>query len=242
MNGIDVVLRLALAIAVTLAVVVLNGVFVAAEFAIVRVRRTRLEELAGEGTQIGITVASPGVGWFGGSAFARLFIMPAPGDRVPGVVSTRTLQYLGHGEGPRTPLTEEELKLILTDSHEEGVLTEGEARIVIRAFEFADTDAEEILIGPEHVDFISLSRTFEENVAALRRHMHARLPLCRGGLDSIVGVVGMKDAWPLLLHEKSNAAFEQAARPAIKIPVDLPQDRILRRLQVDDLRKEEDQR
>jgi CBS domain containing-hemolysin-like protein len=33
----------------TLALVLVNGVFVAAEFAIVRVRRTRLEELAGQG-------------------------------------------------------------------------------------------------------------------------------------------------------------------------------------------------
>ena len=51
---------------------------------------------------------------------------------------------------------------------------------MIRSFEFADGDAEEILIAPEHVDVISLSRA---------------------GLDSVVGVVGMKDAWPLLLLE-----------------------------------------
>ena len=308
----DVMLGLLLSIAATLALVVVNGVFVAAEFAIVRVRRTRLEELAGEGkaaakrailvvdgvteylavTQIGITAASLGVGWFGEDSFARLFILLLPGAYIPRAMvhvaaamlafllittmhvvlgelvpkhlairraehlllvlarplqvlhvvlrplhwffetlSTWTLRCLGHGEVPRTPLTEEELKLVLMDSHEEGVLTEGEARIMIRAFEFADKDAEEILIAPEHVDFISLSRTFEENLAVLRRHMHARLPLCRAGLDSVVGVVGMKDAWPLLLREKSNAVFERAARPPIKIPVDLPQDDILRLLQ-----------
>jgi magnesium and cobalt exporter, CNNM family len=309
---VDVALRVPLAILAVLALMIVNGVFVAAEFAIVRVRRTRLEELAGEGreaakhailvvdgvteylavTQIGITAASLGVGWLGEDSFARLFILLLPGSYVPSAVihvaaimlafllittmhvvvgelvpkhlairraehlllvlarplqvlhvvlrplhrffemlSTWTLRCLGHGEVPRTSLTEEELKLILMDSHEEGVLTEGEARIMIRAFEFADKDAEEILIAPEHVDFLSLSRTFEENLAVLRRHMHARLPLCRAGLDSVVGVVGMKDAWTLLLREKSNAVFERAARPPIKIPVDLPQDRILRLLQ-----------
>jgi len=308
----DGMLRLLLSIAAALALVVVNGVFVAAEFAIVRVRRTRLEELAGEGkeaakdailvvdgvteylavTQIGITAASLGVGWFGQDSFARLFILLLPGGYIPSAMvhvaaamlafllittmhvvlgelvpkhlaihraehlllvlarplqvlhvvlrplhrffetlSTWTLRWLGHGEVPRTPLTEEELKLVLMDSHEEGVITEGEARIMIRAFEFADKDAEEILIAPEHVDFISLSRTFEENLAVLRRHMHARLPLCRAGLDSVVGVVGMKDAWLLLLREKSNAVFERAARLPIKIPVDFPQDRILRLLQ-----------
>ena len=306
------VLSLLLAILAVVALVIVNGVFVAVEFAIVRVRRTRLEELAGEGqaaarraivvvdgvteylavTQIGVAAASLGVGWFGEDSFARLFLLLLPGGHVPTAMvhvaaamlafllittlhvvvgelvpkhlairraehlllslarplqvlhlvlrplhwffetlSAWTLRCLGHGEVPRTPLTEEELKLVLMDSHEEGVLTEGEARIMIRAFEFADKDAEEILIAPEHVDFISLSRTFDENLAVLRRHMHARLPLCRAGLDSVVGVIGMRDAWPLLLRDKSNAAFEQAARPPIKIPVDLPQDAILRRLQ-----------
>ena len=87
----------------TLALVLVNGVFVAAEFAIVRVRRTRLEELAGQGikaakdaillvdhvseylavTQIAITAASLGVGWIGEDAFAHLFILLLPGHRVP---------------------------------------------------------------------------------------------------------------------------------------------------------------
>ena len=94
----DVIIRMLLSIAVTLALVGVNGVFVAAEFAIVRVRRTRLEELVGEGrhaakdailvvdrvteylavTQIGITAASLGVGWFGEDSFASLFILLLP--------------------------------------------------------------------------------------------------------------------------------------------------------------------
>jgi CBS domain containing-hemolysin-like protein len=295
-----------------LALVVVNGVFVAAEFAIVRVRRTRMEELAGEGkvaakraivlidavteylavTQIGITAASLGVGWFGEDSLSRLFALLLPGDHTPMAVihvaatmlaflavvtmhvvvgelvpkhlairraeplllvlarplqllhvvlrplhslfdalANWTLRRLGHGEAPPTTLTQEELRLILTDAHEEGVLTKGEAQIMIRAFDFADKDAEEILIPAEQVDFLSLSRSFEENLAVVRRHMHARLPLCRTGLDSVVGVVGIKDAWPLLLRDKSNAAFERAARPPITVSVDLPQDSILNRLQ-----------
>jgi CBS domain containing-hemolysin-like protein len=308
----DGIIRMLLSIGITLALVGVNGVFVAAEFAIVRVRRTRLEELAGEGrhaakeaiiivdrvteylavTQIGVTAASLGVGWFGEDSFARLFILLLPAGHIPiallhvvsailafllittlhvvagelvpkhlairraehlllslarplqvlhavlrplrwffDMLSTWILRCIGHGEIHNPPLTEEELKLVLEDSRDEGVLTEGEARIILRAFEFADKDAEEILIEPEHVDFISLSRGFEENLAVLRRHMHARLPLCAEGLDSVVGVIGMKDAWPLLLREKSNAAFERAARPQIKIPLGLPQDGILRLLQ-----------
>ena len=83
-----------------------NGVFVAAEFAIVRVRRTRLEELAGEGkeaathallvvdhvseylavTQIGITAASLGLGWIGEDSFAHLFRLLLPASLLSSVI------------------------------------------------------------------------------------------------------------------------------------------------------------
>jgi len=74
------------------ALVLLNGFFVAAEFAIVKLRRTQAEELGrGHGLrgrvlrtvrthldvylsacQLGITLASLGLGWIGEPAFARL--------------------------------------------------------------------------------------------------------------------------------------------------------------------------
>ena len=76
--------------------VLLNGFFVAAEFAIVKVRSTKVRELAEQGDwraamaknviehldaylsacQLGITIASLGLGWIGEPAVARL-IEPA---------------------------------------------------------------------------------------------------------------------------------------------------------------------
>jgi CBS domain containing-hemolysin-like protein len=75
------------------ALVALNGLFVATEFSLVAVRRTRVEELVNQGvpgaqsvdaavshldrsiaaTQLGITLASIGLGWVGEPALARLF-------------------------------------------------------------------------------------------------------------------------------------------------------------------------
>ncbi len=75
-----------------LALVLLNGFFVAAEFAVVKVRDTQLVALAAQGrrrarvarrilgnldaalsaTQLGITLASLGLGWIGEPVFARL--------------------------------------------------------------------------------------------------------------------------------------------------------------------------
>src|SRR5207245_2288720 len=75
------------------ALILLNGLFVAAEFAIVSIRKTRVEEMVRDGqkgarklldaiqrldrsiaaTQLGITFASIGLGWIGEPALARLF-------------------------------------------------------------------------------------------------------------------------------------------------------------------------
>ena len=135
---------------------------------------------------------------------------------------------MGHGIVAQPPLTEDELKIILAESHKGGVVSTGEAEIIVRAFEFADQNAEAIMIPAAQVSYISLDRTLEQNLAAAREHMHARLPVCRRGLDSVVGTVSMKDVWPLLEAEPSNAAFERACRTAIIIPADLSQERILK--------------
>ncbi len=83
-----------LLVAVALFLVFLNGFFVASEFSIVKIRGTRIEELVRKGrkranlarglvqnmdeylsaTQLGITIASLGLGWIGEPAFAALFL------------------------------------------------------------------------------------------------------------------------------------------------------------------------
>lgn len=79
-----------------LLLVFLNGFFVAAEFSLVKVRASRLQELAGNGhkraqyalqvtnkldaylsaTQLGITLASLGLGWVGEPAISKLVVEP----------------------------------------------------------------------------------------------------------------------------------------------------------------------
>jgi CBS domain containing-hemolysin-like protein len=104
LSFVDVVWRLALLMALVLA----NGFFVAAEFSIVTVRKTRIDQLIAEGhrtaravrravsdpdsyiaaTQLGITMASIGLGWVGEPALASM-IYPAL-QSLPQVVAEAT--------------------------------------------------------------------------------------------------------------------------------------------------------
>jgi CBS domain containing-hemolysin-like protein len=96
-------------LAVAVALVLVNAFFVAAEFAVVRARATRMEELAREGnwqarlvrgiqrrldaflsaTQLGITLTSLGLGWIGEPAFAHIL---AGAFAAVGIESPRVIQ------------------------------------------------------------------------------------------------------------------------------------------------------
>lgn len=301
------------AVAVSLILVLLNGFFVAAEFAIVKVRRTRLEELVGQGvlaarvsirivdqldemlsaTQLGITLVSLALGWIGEAAFANLLALAFPnifltdsgahhfvaigiaffiitllhvvlGELVPKsmaiqkaekialrisgplnlfyrasrpLIHTFTmmanfiLKRLGYHNLEEPPLSEQELKLVMKESHEDGVINESEAAIITRAFEFADKRASEIMVTADKVDYISLARPLDENLGVIRKHMHTRFPLCREDFSEVIGIVHMKDVWPVLLTDFSNKAFEKCARPTTFVDSPMRQDQILKLFQ-----------
>jgi CBS domain containing-hemolysin-like protein len=119
----------------------------------------------------------------------------------------------------------------MKESRAGGVITAGEAEIIHRAFEFADNTAAEMMIPAEHVEYLSLARSIEENVAVATRSQHTRFPLCTTELDSVIGIVNMKDAWPRLAEQRSNAMLQHVSRPVTWIERGMPQDRVLQRLQ-----------
>lgn len=98
-----------------LVLVLLNGLFVAAEFALVKVRQSRLQQLVNEGsgkakfalavaqkldtylsaTQLGITLASLGLGWVGEPAVSKLIIEPLMhAVHLESSVLTHTLSFI----------------------------------------------------------------------------------------------------------------------------------------------------
>ena len=105
----------ALALVALLLLVVINGVFVAAEFALVRTRRGKIEQLASEGSkraglvikqldrideylsacQLGITMASIGIGFLGEPALATLI------EPIFGSLSSGATTAISVAEGTR---------------------------------------------------------------------------------------------------------------------------------------------
>jgi CBS domain containing-hemolysin-like protein len=108
--------EIAIQLLAVLGLVLLNGFFVATEFSLVSVRRTRIETLAAEGnrraqtvfnaikdldgyiaaTQLGITMASIGLGWIGEPALARLLdpLFEAVMPETFALISAHTISFI----------------------------------------------------------------------------------------------------------------------------------------------------
>lgn len=286
--------------------VLLNGFFVAGEFALVGVRKTRINELANKGnsaaklvqkainnldtyisaTQLGITLASLGLGWVGEPTIAH-FLEPLLGSFLSEPASFITAHSLAvliafsfitflHivlGElAPKTialqraettslfiiiPLTafatlfrpfiwvlneagnivvkmfglkapsghqlvhsEEEIKMILSQSEESGVIEEREVEMVINVFKLGDTPVKQIMIPRTDIVAFNVSTPIKELIKGIRKHPHSRFPVFEHSIDTIIGFVHVKDIYQKILKEEENKKLSETRiiRQIISVP------------------------
>ncbi len=293
--------------------VLLNGFFVAAEFSLVKVRQTRLAQLVSEGNtsakyaqkitheldaylsacQLGITLASLGLGWVGEPAIAH-FIAPLLSElqMYPALISTIsfaiafgiiTFLHIIFGElAPKSlaiqkaestslmvaaPLmifhkisypviwllnstanfflkrlgiepatehdsahTEEEIRLLVNESHRSGHIDQTEMALVDNVFEFSERLAREIMIP--RIDMICLydDNSFQENLEIIRESRHSRFPVAHEDKDRIIGFVHASDFY-LSALTNGEAHVTDFLRPVLTVPESMEISHVLRLMQ-----------
>lgn len=301
------------AIVLALALVLANAAFVALEFALVKIRPTQLEALEEQGkagashaskmraqldsylsgAQVGITLASLGLGWVGEPAFAQLVeplvlqILPAGadaevlahtfgvviafgfitflhivlGEMVPKTVAiqqperitlalawpmrafyflfypliwslnsvsravSRSLGMRAATEAPEA-FGEEELRLIVASSAEAGVLAAERAQLLERALGMLEKVARQVLVPRSQMRYLDLEEPLEKNIADARAAGHTWLPVCRGSLDRVEGVVNVKDLF-FLLSKGELRSMAQVQRPVLFVPENVTLEQLL---------------
>jgi CBS domain containing-hemolysin-like protein len=288
-----------------------NGFFVATEFAIVRIRNTRLRTLAEEGRpgagtalkmtsrldgylsacQFGITLASLGLGWLGEPAFARLVepavaaVVPQGSEQIshsvglaisfgiitflhivvgelapkslaiqkaeattlavalpmrafyllffPGIwflngMATKLLKLVG-----LRPLTEmqdahneDELRMILASSAQAGAITASRAELLERALSMLEKTVRQVLVPRTQIRWLDLEEPLERNISEARVAGHTWLPVCRGSLDEIEGMVNVKDLF-FLLSRGELKSLAQVQRPVLFVPENATLEQLL---------------
>ncbi len=94
-------------------------------------------------------------------------------------------------------VTEDELKYIINEIEDEGVLEEKESELVRSALEFDEINVDEIIVPRVKIVAVQKDDTVEEVMKVFIRERYSRLPVYENSIDNIVGVVTEKDLFAL---------------------------------------------
>ena len=101
-----------------------------------------------------------------------------------------------HGKPKNPYITEDELKMLVNVSSDEGILEKEEQAMIHGIFEFKDTTAKEIMTPRTRVVAISNADTIREIYSLVLESGHSRLPVYHDTIDNIVGLFYIKDILP----------------------------------------------
>ena len=115
-------------------------------------------------------------------------------------------------DDPKSLITEEDLKVMVNVSHEEGVLEQEEREIINNVFEFGDMRAEDAMI--QRIDMVSVSvdATFDEVLEIFKEEKKSRLPVYKENIDDIVGILNIKDVFFISKEEIETFSVEKYMR------------------------------
>jgi magnesium and cobalt exporter, CNNM family len=300
-------------LAAVVVIVAANAFFVAAEYALVTVRRTRLQELEAQGSrrarrvltlladpskfisaiQLGVTLSSLALGAIGEPVVSRL--LKSPLDLLPqswhaGIATTiavvlafTILSYfhvvmgeivpksftLQHAEGVALAVaapimwfralfrpfiwvlvgsssavlrwaglpppsgvslvhSEEELKMLVTASRQQGVLEEEEQAMLHKVFEFADKDASDVMVPRPDVVALPIDMPISDLLTLVLRNPYTRYPVYGEDLDDVIGILHVRDLFTAMSDRGiENVDIRSILRPPIVVPETKALDELL---------------
>ncbi len=93
---------------------------------------------------------------------------------------------------PEASVTEEEIYDIIEDMTEAGTLDEEQGELISSALSFGDVTVESILTSRIDMAALDISMSHEEILAFVKEQNHSRLPVYKGTIDNIIGVLQVR--------------------------------------------------
>jgi putative hemolysin len=134
-----------------------------------------------------------------------------------GKSSSGVLRLFGLQRASRQSVTEEELKALLIEGAQTGVLEMEERDMIERVLRLADKPVRAIMTPRTELTWIDRTDPRREIVATLKSAPHSRFVVCDGAIDNVVGVVQAKDILDRLL-DGGDLSIGAALRQPIVVP------------------------
>lgn len=144
-------------------------------------------------------------------------------------MTDRPPRLMGIEASKEPAVTEEEIKVMIEQGAESGVFAAAEQDMVERIFRFGDRMVSSLMTRALILSG-SIRRCARKELEDYRQpRLFRRLPVCRGNLDEVVGVVRAKDL--LNQHIQGNPIdLAGAIQPPVFVPATLPAIKLLERL------------
>ena len=131
--------------------------------------------------------------------------------------------------------TEEELRIILSESYKSGEINQSEFKYVNKIFEFDNRIAKEIMVPRTEMVSLSKDDSLETFLQVLREEKFTRYPVIDGDKDHIIGLINIKEIMTDLIGNEnlSSQTLESYTRPIIRVIETIPIHDLLVRMQKD---------
>lgn len=115
-------------------------------------------------------------------------------------ISGRTiLKLVGHGGQPEEKVTEDEIRTLVREAEDAGVLEPGEREMIAGVMRLADRPVGAVMTPRGEVDMININSPPEEIRATIAASGHSRLPAFDGDTGSTLGIIQSKDVLDVYL-------------------------------------------
>jgi CBS domain containing-hemolysin-like protein len=133
-------------------------------------------------------------------------------------------------------LSEEELRIIMSESYKSGEINKSELTYVNNIFEFDNRIAKEIMVPRTEMITLPSDITFKEVLDVIREERYTRYPVINGDKDNIEGIINIKEILTASIHHtviKPDSTIESFIKPVIRVIETIPIHDLLLKMQKD---------
>ncbi|MEK4534827.1 MULTISPECIES: hemolysin family protein [Peribacillus] len=129
--------------------------------------------------------------------------------------------------------TEEELRIIVSESYKSGEINQSEFKYVNKIFEFDDRIAKEIMVPRTEIATISKDDTIQQFFTIMTEENFTRYPVIDGDKDHVIGMVNIKELFTEMIDKSNQASstINRYVRPIIRVIDSIPIHDLLLKMQ-----------
>jgi putative hemolysin len=134
------------------------------------------------------------------------------------------MRLLGLDKNNESTITEDEIRLLVSESHEQGVIDSDERNMMNRVLRLGDRTADSMMTPRTRIAWLDADATVEENLATMRQTPYSRYPVYRDSDSDVLGVLEVKtlldrldQVQPQLFGNLRPAVFVSESTHALKL-------------------------